>query len=183
MSSSQSQIKMNKPINSRKINLYWSSQNFNEAGVIDILASDKHIYAVCFQGELELVLKRLQRYFQVQVTKQSNHLIHETVRQLNEYFCAKRSQFDLPIELIGTDFQKKVWLALKKIPFGSTSTYKDIGHELQINNGFQAIGQANRNNPICIIVPCHRVISSSGQLSGYVGGSGLKSYLLRLEKC
>ena len=99
-----------------------------------------------------------------------------------EYFDQKRSEFDLPIKLVGTDFQKKVWLRLLQIPFGQTCTYKEIGLDLNIKNGFQAIGQANRNNPICLVVPCHRVVAASGQLSGYIGGTGLKSYLLRLEK-
>ena len=163
-------------MNKQNLFLDLKTVDLNNAGKIDILATDEHIYAISFPGELDVVLKRLGRSYNVKIEKQTNPLIEKTNNQLMEYFDQKRSEFDLPIKLVGTDFQKKVWLRLLQIPFGQTCTYKEIGLDLNIKNGFQAIGQANRNNPICLVVPCHRVVAASGQLSGYIGGTGLKSY-------
>ena len=101
--------------------------------------------------------------------------------QLYEYFEGKRQSFDLPLELQGTEFQKKVWAALSQIPYGETRSYKDIAQSINCPKGFRAIGQANHNNPISIIIPCHRVIAADGGLGGYGGGLDNKKLLLELE--
>ena len=103
--------------------------------------------------------------------------------QLGEYFAGTRTEFDLPLASEGTEFQKKVWAELHRIPFGETSTYGDIakrlGYELVIS---RAVGVANASNPLPIVVPCHRVIGSDGKLTGYAGGIDRKQALLDLER-
>lgn len=108
-------------------------------------------------------------------------LLLEAERQLKEYFEKKRRVFDLPLDLIGTDFQKNVWEALLDIPFGKTKSYGDLARQLGDLKAVRAVGGALNKNPVPIIVPCHRVIGSSGELTGFAGGLGTKKYLLRLE--
>jgi methylated-DNA-[protein]-cysteine S-methyltransferase len=102
-------------------------------------------------------------------------------RQLEEYFAGKRRDFDLNLELRGTDFRKRCWEQLIKIPYGETCSYADIARAVGSPNGFRAVGQANHYNPIAIIVPCHRVLASHRFLGGYGGGLPTKAFLLRLE--
>jgi len=102
--------------------------------------------------------------------------------QLAEYFAHKRKVFDLPLLLQGTPFQKQVWQALQQIPYGETRTYGEIAAAILKPKAARAVGMANHNNHIIIIVPCHRVIGSNGSLTGYAGGVDVKDYLLKLEK-
>ena len=101
--------------------------------------------------------------------------------QLNEYFQKKRKIFDLPIDLKGTEFQKKVWNELLKIPFGKTISYKELSLKLGDIKAIRAVAAANGANPVSIIVPCHRVIGSDGSLTGYAGGLWRKKWLLEHE--
>ncbi len=101
--------------------------------------------------------------------------------QLLEYFDGKRKQFDVPYRLNGTEFQKKVWSALCDIPYGETRSYKDIAIAVGNEKASRAVGMANNKNPITIIVPCHRVIGTSGKLVGYAGGLTMKEFLLTME--
>jgi methylated-DNA-[protein]-cysteine S-methyltransferase len=102
-------------------------------------------------------------------------------RQIAEYFTGKRKSFDFPMAAKGTDFQKQVWAALIKIPFGKTTTYAELARKLGRPNAFRAVGRANATNPIALIVPCHRVIGTNGTLTGYAGGIPIKQKLLELE--
>ncbi|MCX84108.1 methylated-DNA--[protein]-cysteine S-methyltransferase [Listeria monocytogenes] len=103
--------------------------------------------------------------------------------QLDDYFEGKREHFDLPVLLKGTDFQQKVWQALSEIPYGVVVSYKDIAISAGSPKAVQAVGQANRANPIPIIIPCHRCVKSKGELGGYNGADvDKKQYLLALEK-
>lgn len=103
--------------------------------------------------------------------------------QLDDYFEGKREHFDLPVLLKGTDFQQKVWQALSEIPYGVVVSYKDIAISAGSPKAVQAVGQANRANPISIIIPCHRCVKSNGELGGYNGADvDKKQYLLALEK-
>ena len=111
-----------------------------------------------------------------------NIIIEEVIKQLEEYFNGKRKTFELPINLKGTEFQKKVWNELQEIPYGQTRTYKDIAIKIGNPNASRAIGNANNKNPIAIIIPCHRVIGSNSKLVGYAGGIDKKFKLLELEK-
>lgn len=108
-------------------------------------------------------------------------LIKKTYKELCEYFEGSRKSFSIPLALGGTAFQKKVWKALENIPCGKVFTYKDIALEVNSPKGFRAVGGACNKNPIPIIIPCHRVIGSSGNLTGYAGGLGIKEKLLAIE--
>lgn len=106
----------------------------------------------------------------------------EARRQLAEYFAGQRHQFDLPLAGVGTEFQKRVWAELEKIPFGETVSYGDIARRLgMVPGASRAVGLANGANPIAIAVPCHRVIGANGKLIGYAGGLERKQFLLGLE--
>lgn len=111
-----------------------------------------------------------------------SELSDKTALQLEEYFDGKRKEFDIAIKLIGTEFQKKVWNELLKIPYGETVSYKDIAINTGSPKACRAVGMANHNNPILIIVPCHRVINENKKLGGYALGLDLKRRLLELEK-
>jgi methylated-DNA-[protein]-cysteine S-methyltransferase len=108
-------------------------------------------------------------------------LLKNAVKQLEEYFQGKRRDFDLPLEPEGTPFQKTVWSALQKIPFGETRTYQEIAKEIGNPKAARAVGGADNRNPLMIIVPCHRVIGANGSLVGYAGGLDIKRFLLELE--
>ncbi len=103
------------------------------------------------------------------------------VNQLNEYFEGKRTKFDFPIQMRGTDFQKKVWNELLNIPFGETISYKQQATRMGNLLSIRAVGTANGRNPIVIVIPCHRVIGTNGKLVGYGGGLWRKQWLLSLE--
>ena len=109
-------------------------------------------------------------------------VINEAFRQLSEYFSGKRKEFHLPLLLKGTDFQKQVWNALLKIPFGETRSYKQIAEAIGNPKAIRAVGRANNKNPLLIVVPCHRVIGANGKLVGYAVGLDKKEFLLKLEK-
>ncbi len=108
-------------------------------------------------------------------------MLLRTEKQLSEYFAQKRTKFDLPLDLQGTDFQKKVWKALLNIPYGKTVSYADVAQKIGKPKAVRAVGNANNRNPICIVAACHRVVSSSGALTGYAGGLDTKAALLTLE--
>jgi methylated-DNA-[protein]-cysteine S-methyltransferase len=102
-------------------------------------------------------------------------------RELNEYFAGERKQFTVPLDFVGTGFQRKVWRALLDIPYGETRTYAQLAQHLGDIKLTRAVGAANGRNPISIIAPCHRVIGTSGELVGFAGGLAAKAWLLTLE--
>jgi methylated-DNA-[protein]-cysteine S-methyltransferase len=108
-------------------------------------------------------------------------ILLETERQLHEYFAGARKQFELPLELWGSEFQKRVWRALKEIPFGETRSYLNVAKTIGSPKASRAVGAANGKNPLSIVVPCHRVIGTGGRLTGYAGGLETKAKLLALE--
>lgn len=107
--------------------------------------------------------------------------VAEGARQLLEYFAGARTAFDLPLEPAGTEFQRSVWFALARIPFGTTLSYAELARRVGRPRAFRAVGQANGANPLPIILPCHRVIAADGGLGGYSGGLGVKTRLLAHE--
>jgi len=113
---------------------------------------------------------------------QETRLIRMAKSQLEEYFEGKRKNFDMALSPEGTEFQKKVWMALLEIPYGETRSYKEIGERIGCPKGSRAVGFANNRNPISIMIPCHRVIGSDGSLIGYGGGLENKKKLLLLEE-
>lgn len=113
---------------------------------------------------------------------QTTELLSMATIQLDEYFQGKRTTFSLPFKLTGTPFQLTVWKELQNIPYGKTTSYKEIAQKINKPKAYRAVGMANNKNPLPIIIPCHRVIGSNGKLIGYAGGLNLKNYLLELEK-
>jgi len=109
-------------------------------------------------------------------------ILRRAAAQLAEYFAGTRTRFDLPLAPVGTEFQRRVWAATSAIKFGETATYGEIARKIGAPNGSRAVGGALNRNPICIVVPCHRVVGSSGKLTGYDGGVDRKAFLLNLER-
>ena len=101
--------------------------------------------------------------------------------QLDEVVAGRRFQFDLALDLSGTDFERRVWQEVSAIPYGSTATYAEIARRIGCPSACRAVGRANGHNPIALVVPCHRVVGSSGALTGYAGGLEMKRALLDLE--
>ncbi len=112
---------------------------------------------------------------------QETPLIKRAFSELEEYFNGQRKTFDLPLKLEGTEFQKKVWQELIKIPYGKTISYKELATSVGNEKACRAVGLANNKNKIMIVIPCHRVIGSNGDLTGYAGGLNIKKQLLDLE--
>jgi methylated-DNA-[protein]-cysteine S-methyltransferase len=111
----------------------------------------------------------------------SMDMIRPCLSELQEYFAGSRKQFTVPLDLRGTEFQRTCWKALLDIPYGETRSYAQMAQAVGRPNAFRAVGMANHDNPIAIIVPCHRVITSEGTLGGYAGGLDAKRWLLQLE--
>lgn len=125
--------------------------------------------------------KRLKQELGVELKAGSSLVIDEATQQLDEYFAAKRMNFSIPLILVGTIFQKKVWQELLNTPYGQTITYGRIAQNIGLPSSVRAAANAIGKNPISIFVPCHRVIGSGGSLTGYAGGLDSKKYLLELE--
>lgn len=138
-------------------------------GILKIAEDDQGITEVSFQEEIGADQKEGSLY------------LEKTLRQLEEYFAGIRRSFDVPLSLKGTEFQKKVWHALKEIPYGHTACYQEVAAMIGNEKASRAIGNANHHNPVVIIVPCHRVIKANGSIGGYGGGIERKKYLLNLE--
>jgi AraC family transcriptional regulator of adaptative response/methylated-DNA-[protein]-cysteine methyltransferase len=131
---------------------------------------------------LERQLKRLQHYLKAETVPGNHPLFAELETQLSAYFDGALRQFDLPLVYAGTDFQKMVWNHLRKIAYGETQAYKEVASQLHRPNAVRAIGRANGENPLAILIPCHRVIGTDGNLTGYGGGLWRKQSLLELER-
>ena len=130
--------------------------------------------------------KLVALHFDEAVDEKMRHSEEEAViknvhMQLDEYFAGERQQFDLPLAPAGTDFEREVWNALAEIPFGQTITYLQLAKKLGDSNKVRAVGRANGQNPVAIIIPCHRVIGANNKLTGYAGGIERKRWLLQHE--
>ena len=147
-------------------------------GKLHLIASDQALICLAFDQNREACQGRLGIS---ELTEGGNPVIGRAVQELSEYFEGKRSSFSVPITLQGTEFQKRVWEALRRIPFGATISYGEQARSLGQAGAVRATGTANGRNPIAIIVPCHRVVRSDGTLGGYAGGLGVKTSLLELE--
>lgn len=145
----------------------------SKIGPLYLVASEKFLYGIFWED---------QKIPKEEKGSPESRLLDKTERQLNEYLDGKRKTFDVPLELEGTEFQKRVWARLSAIPYGQTRSYKDIAVELKDSHACRAVGTANGRNPISLIIPCHRVISSDGTLGGYAGGLEIKQRLLSLEQ-
>lgn len=148
----------------------------SKMGPIYLAASEKGLRKVLFEPT-----KDPQTISLSHKTPQ-NQILRHAVAELEEYFAGSRQKFTVPLDLEGTPFQLKVWQALSTIPFGQTCSYRDVAHKIKNPNAMRAVGSANGKNPICIIIPCHRVIAADGTLGGYTGGLNIKTKLLTLEQ-
>lgn len=138
----------------------------DELGITDLTLAD------------EVKNEKVKSEFDMLETEQ----IKEAAVQLREYLAGNRKEFTLKLNPIGTAFQRQVWEALRRIPYGETRSYKQVAEAVGNPKASRAVGMANHNNPIMCIVPCHRVIGANGSLVGYAGGLHLKELLLNLEK-
>jgi len=148
-------------------------------GTLWLLASSQGLHAILWDKDLEMV--EYQNFFLKLKLAQKHPVILQTKIQLKEYFAGKRTSFDIPLVLDGTDFQKKAWKQLTKIPYGKTISYQNQAKKIGDLKKARAVGTANARNPISIVVPCHRVIAKNGELSGFGGGIHNKQFLLNLE--
>ena len=145
-------------------------------GLLKLVATDQALVAVLWENE------NPKRVRLAELVEDKKHpILLETQKQLNEYFAGQRTQFDLPLDFEGTEFQKKIWQALLTIPFGETRSYKQIAEQVGNVKAVRAVGAANGRNPISIIAPCHRVVGANGKLVGFAGGLENKEILLKLE--
>jgi methylated-DNA-[protein]-cysteine S-methyltransferase len=155
--------------------LYFASLTTNEIK-IDIIASLRGIRKILINKKSEPnALSEI-----TQISSDDSKVIN-TFKQLKEYFSRERKEFDLQLEILGTDFQKKVWNELNKIPYGETISYGELANRMGDKNLMRAVASANGANPLPIIIPCHRVIGADGSLTGYGGGLDVKQKLLELE--
>lgn len=146
-------------------------------GKLKLVASDTGLVAILWQND------RPSRVRLGEMVADDRHpILLKAERQLGEYFAGKRQEFSVPLDMRGTPFQKNVWEALLAIPFGETRTYGQLARQLGNPNATRAVGAANGRNPLSIIVPCHRVIGSTGKLTGFGGGLEIKAHLLSLEE-
>lgn len=145
-------------------------------GRLKLVASDEGLVAITWNGDRE------DRVPLPEMTLGEDHpVLAETEKQLREYFDGDRREFTVPLDARGTTFQRSVWDALRGIPFGETRSYAGLARQLGSPDATRAVGAAIGRNPVSIIVPCHRVIGSSGKLTGFAGGLAAKGFLLELE--
>ncbi|WP_159518968.1 methylated-DNA--[protein]-cysteine S-methyltransferase [Erysipelothrix urinaevulpis] len=165
-----------------KKNLHLYSQIINtDVAVLYALSDNSHLYLLCFIDEKEKKLKTLRQYFTVEISEQPTSIHRNLEKQMNEYFLGNRVEFDVPLKLWGTDFQKKVWKQLINIPYGTTISYEALAHQIGHDKAYRAVGSANGKNNHVILIPCHRVIAKGGKLGGYTGGLHIKERLLAVE--
>jgi methylated-DNA-[protein]-cysteine S-methyltransferase len=126
--------------------------------------------------------KRIQKGLDAEYVEKKSEVIKESIKQLDEYFNMQRKVFEIPLLMVGTEFQKSVWKALIEIPFGETASYLEQAKKIDNEKVVRAVASANGANAIGIIIPCHRIIGSDGSLVGYAGGLPAKKKLLDLEK-
>ena len=125
---------------------------------------------------------RIQNGLEAEFVEKNNEILKEAKNQLDEYLKGYRKAFNLPLLMVGTEFQKNVWQSLMKVPYGSTSTYLQLARDISHEKAVRAVASANGANAISLIIPCHRIIGSNGQLVGYGGGLSIKKRLLNLEQ-
>ncbi|MCT4596212.1 MAG: methylated-DNA--[protein]-cysteine S-methyltransferase [Anaeromicrobium sp.] len=140
----------------------------SELGTIEIITSDDSVLSITFVEERK-------------EEKEKPEILKQALAQIKEYFEGKRKEFNLKIDFVGTDFQKKVWNELLNISYGQTVSYKHIAVKIGNEKAVRAVGTTNGKNKISIVVPCHRVIGSNGKLTGYAGGVHRKEWLINHE--
>ncbi len=149
-------------------------------GILLLSTTEKGVKRIMLPSSNQV--KRLTQEFKEYQLMENRKINENAARQLLQYFQRKRKQFSLPLDLEGTEFQKRVLKAVQEVPYGSTRSYKDIAERIGNPKAVRAVGNANRTNPLPILIPCHRIIGSDGSLTGFGGGIDLKRKLLEFEK-
>ena len=151
----------------------YQAQLDSPIGVLTLVASDEGLRQILWEDQAEQA--------EDATPAETHPILAAALAQLAEYFAGDRVEFDLPLDLIGTDFQKAAWLALADVPYGETSSYGEQAERIGRTGAFRAIGAANGKNPIPLIIPCHRVIAADGKLGGFSCGLHRKAWLLSHE--
>jgi methylated-DNA-[protein]-cysteine S-methyltransferase len=144
-----------------------------------LVASERGLRGAYLEEQDIPLVKSLRQSFNSH--PRSAPFLAQAAIELKEYFLGKRKKFTVRFDFAGTAFQKKVWQELRRIPYGQTCSYKDIAIQINNEKACRAVGTANSKNPLCILIPCHRVIAADRSLGGYAGGIKMKAQLLRLE--
>jgi methylated-DNA-[protein]-cysteine S-methyltransferase len=155
---------------------YVSRTVSSPIGPLTLVATDEGLAAILWKNDRPGRVR-----LHIEAVDVQHPVLVETARQLEEYFAGARKKFALKLDLAGTPFQRKVWNALLTIPFGETRSYGQIAKQIGSPDAVRAVGAANGRNPVAIIAPCHRVIGSTGKLTGFAGGLDVKAQLLTLE--
>ncbi len=155
---------------------FFSKEIDSPVGKLRLVASDAGLAAILWEND-DPARVRLAGPLE----RDDHPVLLETARQLREYFNGQRTKFDLKLDFSGTQFQKSVWSALLTIPYGETRSYSQIARQIGRPAAVRAVGAANGRNPISIVAPCHRVIGSTGELTGFAGGLETKAFLLAHE--
>jgi methylated-DNA-[protein]-cysteine S-methyltransferase len=169
--------RITEPIRVSAMQPYFSKVIQSPVGPLTLVANEQGLAAILWKDDSP----RRVRLKNV-VKDENNPILLETERQLREYFAGERQAFSLKLDPAGTDFQRRVWNALLTIPYGDTRSYGQIARQIGRPAAVRAVGAANGRNPISIIAPCHRVIGSTGKLTGFAGGLETKARLLELER-
>lgn len=158
--------------------IYYSEID-SPVGSLLIAATERGLRSLQFLDERKM--PKIPKPRKDELWIESREQLQIYIAELQAYFRGELKTFTFKLDLVGTEFQKKCWNALLAIPYGQTCSYADIARQVGSPAAFRAVGQANHNNPIAIVVPCHRVVTSAGTLGGYGGGLPVKEKLLRLE--
>jgi methylated-DNA-[protein]-cysteine S-methyltransferase len=161
--------------------IFYSSFSSPLLKNVFVASTEKGVCMVDFLKPEKVSLKRLKERFPGEI-RRDDRRNKKVIDQLKKYLEGKLKRFDCPLDFRGTPFEKKVWSALSKIPYGQTRSYKEIAQAIGHPKAFRAVGNANGNNSIPLIIPCHRVIESNGGLGGYGQGIKAKRQLLGLEE-
>jgi O-6-methylguanine DNA methyltransferase len=163
--------------------IFYDSREFSLLGRIYVAASEK---GLCFLSlpshPVESFFEKVLSLFRPNFFTQNPDPFHDLYHQMERYLNGEKIVFKVPLDLQGTSFQIQVWEALKAIPYGETKSYGEIANTVKSPRAYRAVGQANHNNPVPIVIPCHRVIGSRGDLVGFGGGLPIKEKLLDLER-
>lgn len=164
-------------------NIIFTSQYQSPLGIITLAATKKGLCLLEFdnQKRIDNHFKHFNKIWGIELKKEKSSILQTTEIQLEEFFAKQRTDFNLPLDLVGSDFQKNVWKELMKVPYGTTRTYKEQAIAIGNLKAIRAVATANGENRISIIIPCHRIIGSDGNLTGYGGGIWRKQKLLELE--
>ena len=153
-------------------------------GIMLAAGDDNHLYMLNYieQSSMERKAAVIQKKLQARLEMGDASTIRSVTREMKEYFDGKRQEFETPVAMVGTSFQMRVWTELRRVPFGSTIIYAELAKRIEKPAAFRAVAQASSQNPLAIVIPCHRVINNDGSLGGYSAGLDRKRWLLDFEQ-